>query len=173
MRRITYGMNSTRDYGRERDMSRRYDTRTRSQMYPERYDRRTGAYADNATYTEDETRRMGYQSSRGAGEMMPLTRREADEWVRCMRGSDGSTGGRWTYDETRSFATKRGMKSEEDLVEFYAIMNAMYSDYGEVAKKHGISMPEFFADLAKAFIEDDDAVPDKVAAYYENIVDCE
>lgn len=52
----------------------------------------------------------------------------------------------------------------------YAVMNAMYSDYYEVAKKYNVATPEFFADMARAFIDDKDAAPGKAERYYEYIV---
>jgi hypothetical protein len=50
-------------------------------------------------------------------------------------------------------------------------MNALYSDYYGVAKKYNMLTPEFFADMSMAFINDKDAVPNKVAMYYECIVE--
>ena len=49
-------------------------------------------------------------------------------------------------------------------------MNAMYSDYCKVAKRYGVDRPEFFAEMAKAWLEDKDAVPNKAAMYYDCIV---
>ena len=48
-------------------------------------------------------------------------------------------------------------------------MNALYSDYYGVAKKHNALTPDFFADMAMAFISDKDAVKNKSALYYECI----
>ena len=50
-------------------------------------------------------------------------------------------------------------------------MNAVYSDLSEVAERHGVGNDEFYADMAKSFwLCDKDAVEDKLAAYYENVV---
>lgn len=46
-------------------------------------------------------------------------------------------------------------------------MNVMYAGYHKVAKKFGVDKANFYACLAKAFIEDPDAVEDKTAAYIE------
>jgi hypothetical protein len=49
--------------------------------------------------------------------------------------------------------------------------NALYSDYYAVAKKYNMLNPDFFADMAMAFINDQDAVKNKAAVYYECIVE--
>lgn len=56
-------------------------------------------------------------------------------------------------------------------VKFWVAMNAVYSDLSEVAERHGVGNDEFYADMAKSFwLCDKDAVEDKLAAYYENVV---
>lgn len=108
----------------------------------------------------------GYSSRSGTES---FTRQTADEWMSCIKNSDGSTGPHWTYDQSKQVMEQR--KINCDPAQFYAALNAVYSDFGAVAKKHGVSNIEFFADLAKAWIEDKDAVPDKAAAYYAHIVE--
>ena len=51
-------------------------------------------------------------------------------------------------------------------------MNVMYSDYYGVAAKYGLDRPEFYADLAKAFLMDKDAggPEEKMAGYYHGVV---
>jgi hypothetical protein len=46
----------------------------------------------------------------------------------------------------------------------------MASDYGKVAKKYGVDKADFYADLAKAWLDDKDAVPGKAMIYYDCIV---
>ncbi len=56
--------------------------------------------------------------------------------------------------------------------DFWVTMNMMYSDYSPVAEKFNVSKPEFYAEMAKAFLFDKDG-PDpreKLAAYYDGIV---
>lgn len=98
----------------------------------------------------------------------PFNRKTAEEWVSGMKNSDGTNGQHWTLDQTKQLMAQR--KIDGDPVQFYAALNAVYSDFYGVAKKHGVSNIEFFADLAKAWLEDKDAVPDKAAAYYEYVV---
>jgi hypothetical protein len=39
-----------------------------------------------------------------------------------------------------------------------------------VARKFGVDRDEFYACMAKAWLEDADAVPDKAAQYYAHVV---
>lgn len=102
-----------------------------------------------------------------------MTRETAERWVASMRNEDPEkpTGGKWTADELRPLAQKCGVPTEgETFWEFYAMTNAMYSDYSEVAKKYGVKTPDFFAAMAKAWMHDKDAREDKTAMYYRDIV---
>lgn len=98
-----------------------------------------------------------------------LTREEAEKWVKGMKSEDGKTGGRWPYQEIKQYAGNFGIQGEDKVIEFYAVMNALYTDYCKVAKKHGVDKVDFWADMAKAFIYDKDANPGKVKMYYECI----
>lgn len=98
-----------------------------------------------------------------------LTKQMAKDWVNSMRSSDGTRGGRWTLDEIKRYASNFGINGEENVLEFFAVINAMYSDYSQVAKKFGVDKVDFYAEMAKAFMADADAVPGKVLAYYEDI----
>lgn len=102
-----------------------------------------------------------------------LDRETAEKWVRSMRNEDPNRqmGGRWSMEELKPMAQKFGIKPDsEEFIEFYAMTNAMYSDYCEVAKKFNIAAPEFYGMMAKAWMDDKDAKPNKTALYYECIV---
>ena len=108
------------------------------------------------------------------GSHQKMTREMAEDWVNSMEGSDPAKqhGGKWTMEQIKPIAQKYGVPTEgEKFYEFWAIMNAMYSDYYPVAKKYNVLSPDFFADLSMAFINDKDAVENKVAMYYECIVE--
>lgn len=118
-------------------------------------------------YMERETRECDGDNPQG------MTRQKAEKWIAGMANEDPARpeGGKWTLEQVKPYAQKHGIPTEgKKLYEFYAVMNAMYSDYSEVAKKYNAATPDFFAELAKAFIQDKDAVPDKVERYYETIV---
>jgi len=103
-----------------------------------------------------------------------LTREQAIEWVNSMRGEDPAVphGGKWTMEQVKPIAVKYGVQPEtDDFVELWAVMNAMYNDYFSIAKKYNAMTPDFFADMAMAFIHDKDAVKNKVHKYYECIVE--
>lgn len=112
--------------------------------------------------------KAGYAEGAGKGE--GLTREKAEKWVECMEDKDGVKGGTYTWHQAQQYGRNLGITGQERLVEFYAAMNAMQSDFWPAAKKFGVDKPEFYAMLAKCFIEDPDAVEDKTAMYYECIV---
>jgi hypothetical protein len=98
----------------------------------------------------------------------------AEEWVDKLEGSDPAKphGGKWSAEQIKPVAQKYGIPTEgEKFWEFYAVMNMLYSDYYGVAKKYNALNADFFADMAMAFISDKDAVENKVAAYYEAVVE--
>lgn len=97
-----------------------------------------------------------------------LTREEAEAWVQSMEGDDGKRGGRWKFNEVQQYAGNYGIQPEE-VPEFFAVLNALYTDYGKVARKYGVDRMDFWADMAKAFIRDKDAQPGKVKLYYDCI----
>lgn len=109
---------------------------------------------------------MGYADGEDDGEH--LTRDEAEKWVKGMKSEDGKTGGRWPLNEIKQYAGNFGVNGDE-VVDFFAVMNALYTDYCKVAKKYGVDKVDFWADMAKAFMHDKDAGEGKVKKYYECI----
>lgn len=103
----------------------------------------------------------------GSG-VAPFSKEMAEEWTREMKNEDGTTGPHWTMEQTNQIMTQRGINC--DPAEFYAAMNMVYSDYSKVAKKLNVSNIDFYAEIAKAFLDDQDAAPDKLARYYEFVV---
>lgn len=97
-----------------------------------------------------------------------MTKQEAESWVSCMKNADGSAGAHWSMDKTEQVRTQRGFNC--DPVKFWVAMNMMYSDYCEAAKKNSASTVDFFADMAKAFLDDVDAPPDKLMRYYAHVI---
>ena len=150
-RRIGFGMNRMEDDEEDEDM----------RQYGRRYnpDRMTMGHSEHHSYM------MG--GAEGDGEH--LTRDEAEKWVRGMKSEDGKTGGRWPLNEIKQYAGNFGIHDEEEIIEFFAVMNALYTDYCKVAKKYGVDKVDFWADLAKAFMHDKDAGEGKVKKYYECI----
>ena len=103
-----------------------------------------------------------------------LTHEDAIRWVESMESEDPAKphGGKWTMDQVKPVAQKYGVPTEgERFWEFWAVMNALYCDYYLVAKKYNALNPDFFADMAMAFLSDKDAVENKTAMYYKYIVE--
>ena len=137
------------------------------QRYPTgRYNPRRGANMHYGGHERMEYRQGGMKQH---GMVSPLTREKAMMWVQDMDG-ESERGETWTFEEIEELAKKHGLPMQEKkLVEFYAVMNMLASDYYKVAEKFDVLNDDFFVCMAKAFIEDADAVPDKVAMYYECI----
>lgn len=121
--------------------------------------------ADEMAHRSGSGRVRGHGASETA---RPFDRQTAEQWVARMQNTDGSTGQHWSFEQAGQIMAQK--KIDCDPVQFYAALNAVYSDFYTVAKKYGVSNIEFFADLAKAWLDDKDAVPDKLAAYYQYVV---
>lgn len=127
--------------------------------------------SDASYYTMDEMANRKGVRMNGYGEsnaVMPLTKHMAKEWTSEMENFDGTHGAHWTLEQAKQVMAQKGI--ECDPVEFWVALCMMYSDYGEVAKKLGVNTIEFYACMAKAFLDDPDAADDKLARYYEYVV---
>ena len=98
----------------------------------------------------------------GTGER--LTKDQAAAWVAEMENADGTRGGHWSMEQTEAVRKQRGI--ECDPVMFYAAMNMMYSDYCKAVEKASACSLDLYAYMAKAFLDDEDAAPDKLERYY-------
>lgn len=128
-----------------------------------------GARVEHGGGTREMERRSGTKEHGGAyGHETELTPDMAHEWTKAMHNGDKTNGAHWTMEQTKQLAQQRNISA--DPVEFYAVVNAMYSDFCEVAKKHNVHNADFYVDLAKAWLKDPDAVPNKAAMYYEYVV---
>ena len=92
-----------------------------------------------------------------------FTEEDAKEWAKHMNPP-----ARWTMDQTTAVMNQYGYHHKP--CEFWVVMNALFSDYGKTLIKHGMDKPEIWAALAHDFIDDGDAVKDKVAKYWRDIV---
>lgn len=133
-------------------------------------------------YEQDEQPRMnriGFEAEsegkRYMGNIVPmrggdkkLTPEMAEEWMAGLQNEDGTCGPKWSMEETKRVMKQKGI--EVDPVTFWVVINALYSDYAKVLKKHNVSTVDIYADLACAWINDKDAVKDKAGAYYMYVV---
>lgn len=97
-----------------------------------------------------------------------LTRADAEAWMDNMENEDGTFGAHWDVAQTKAYMEPRGVNCE--AWKWAAVMNMMYSDYCKAARKNSADRPEFYADLAAAFLLDRDAPEDKAGRYYHSIV---
>lgn len=91
-----------------------------------------------------------------------LTREEAQAWVQAMTPK-----ARWAREDVRPLAESRGMADKLD--ELWPVMCMLASDLGDVARAHGVDTPDFWADLARAWLHDKDAQPYKAYTYMHTI----
>lgn len=96
-----------------------------------------------------------------------LTLEDAKRWTSKMQNADGTKGCHWTLEQTQDVAKQRNINCDPN--DFWAVMNMMYSDYCQVAKRQSVDTPGFYADMAKAFLEDADAVDGKAYLYWDCI----
>lgn len=102
-----------------------------------------------------------------------LTMEEAQEWVESMENEDEEHpfGGPFDLEMAKKLAEKVGVKTEgQRFIDFYAAINAIWSDYGKTFAKYELEDPVFYACLAKDWINDRDAVKNKAWMYYHCIV---
>lgn len=174
----------------EREMRRRRDERgrymemdgRRNEMYgrSDRYDaydremrgeQLIGFKREEATIGPDgryNDRREGMVIPMNAhGGQKQLTREEARKWMHEMKHTA------FEEEDAMRYARKMGLDDEEIFPSYWTVMNALVTDYEDVARKHGVHKPEFYADLAKAWICDEDAVENKAAMYYRYVVEHE
>lgn len=105
----------------------------------------------------------------GAGEamMQPMTKEAAEKWVRSMKGATGGPGQHWNMEQSKQIMTRYGYQA--DPIEFYVALNMMKSDYTKAAQKVGADKEEFYAAMADAFLNDEDAHKDKLERYHHYI----
>lgn len=91
-----------------------------------------------------------------------ITEEEAKMWIEEMTPS----GIRWTMEEIKEYLVNEKIE-EKDFATYWLVINMYYNDIYEVAKKYEVDKFDFYFDMAKSFIEDEDAKPFKVRKYFE------
>ena len=104
-------------------------------------------------------------------EASTFTEDDARRWTEHMENDDGSMGAHWTLEQTTAVANSIGVHVDPWI--WFAALNMEYSDNFGVAQKYGLDRPEYYADLAKAFLFDEDGggPETKIAGYYHGIVE--
>lgn len=183
--RITYLPNSGVEPGRDgRTKTRQYDGDRRGTEMRCGYGREDGGWEVRPIGFERDpyarrygSTRMGGGRSRGMYERgygsyedsECLSWEDAKEWMMSIQNADGSKGAHWNIEQTNKLFDKKQLDCAQH--DFWVTMNMLYSDYAPVAKKFGVDNADFYACLAEAFLDDEDAVRDKLAVYYNCIVE--
>ena len=115
---------------------------------------------------------IGFGEQDGHGKK--LTKEKAEKWVKRMR-SDGHKGGMWSMEDAKELAKEYGIEDGQEMIDFYAALNMMHSDYCAIAKEYGVDREDFYAAMACAFLWDADGKgpSEKLAAYYKYVVPSE
>lgn len=92
------------------------------------------------------------------------------EWVNKMH-SGSESGKKWSIEQTNELARRLDIDfGSYTPYEFWAVYHMMYYDYRDALKRSAGVVEELtFAKFAKAFLEDEDAVGDKLKEYYFHI----
>lgn len=156
------GMPPMRDYD---DYDMRGDMRGRDYADYEMHDMRGRDYGD---YGMDYDMR-----DYGKMEYGKMSHEDIEKWKKHMKNQDGTMGEHFKKEQVMQAARQIGVNPEEYGEHIFPlVMNMMYSDYCAVAKKFGLDRPDFYAELAKAFLNDKDfsgEPEEKVFLYYKCI----
>lgn len=114
--------------------------------------------------------RIGEDGKEEEHEHYRMTMDDARRWAEKMKNADGTSGPHWTIAQTEQVKRENGMRC--NAAEFFAVMNAIYSDLCVALKECGISEhnTDCYAKLAHAWINDQDAKEGKAKRYLEFIV---
>lgn len=141
---------------------------------------------DYATYNESRMRDRDYEDDyrrdrnedyrrRDYGKPEMFSHKDMETWKSMMKNEDGTRGVHFRGEQVKHACQQAGIDCEEFGEDVFCLaMNMMYSDYCKVAKKYGVDMPEYYADLAKAFLRDKDfdgKPEEKLYLYYKAIVE--
>lgn len=106
-----------------------------------------------------------------------LTDEQCEEWMESIVNFDGSDGPKWTKPQIEAEAKRAGIDiSKFSLPLISAVTNAMYADYGDVAKTYNCDKPSFYIRMAEAFLDDEDFSgnpEEKASIYFHKIVEHE
>ena len=109
----------------------------------------------------------------GEMEYGKMSNNDIEKWKNHMKNQDGTMGEHFKKEQVMQAARQIGVNPEEYGEHIFPlVMNMMYSDYCAVAKKFGLDRPDFYAEMAKAFLNDKDfsgEPEEKVWLYYQCI----
>lgn len=127
-----------------------------------------GSRLDAPVWNEGSTMKGGKMQKGHASSSVTFDEQTAHEWMEKLKNADGTTGPHFTKEQVKGMMNQKSVHA--DPVELWVAMNMFYSDYCKVAKKLNVNNVNFYMDMACAFLDDEDAVDDKLSAYYECVV---
>ena len=171
-----------RDY--ESDYARRDYRRGDSTYQEPRYDSRSRDYeydrerSDYRGYDMRMDSRRDYSTDSSEMTYGKMSHKDIEKWCEKLENSDGTRGKHFKKEHVDHVVKQLGVDVHryggEEI--FCMAMNMMYADYCGVAKKFGADTPLFYAEMAKAFLEDKDfkgEPEEKLWLYYKCIVESE
>lgn len=126
--------------------------------------------------TEPDESENGYSQAKSESETTKfkatMNEQIAEEWTQSMDNADGTKEAHWSLEIIKKLMEQKKELKEFDLVDVFAVINMMYSDYVEVAKKLNINVIDFYVSMTIAWLKDKDvtAGKSKTAAYYQYVV---
>lgn len=186
-----YGYDMARRGGMGRDMTMDYNyddehERTRGGREMREHERDYAYYPYREPYEMydygdyDYARGRGGRSRRDYGddekmEYGKMSKKDYEKWGKMLENEDGSRGEHFKKEQAEQIAKQMGIdvNSLGGAEVFAMAMNMKYSDLCNVARKYGVDRPEYYADLAKAFLHDKDykgSPEEKLWLYYKCIV---
>ena len=137
-------------------------------------------YARGGRRDYDDYDMRGGRDYNDYGEMQygKMTKEDMEKWKKQLQNSDGSKGEHFRKEQVEQMARQMGINAQEmgGIDVFAMAVNMMYADYCAVAKKYGVDRPEYYGELAKAFLNDKDFKgkgEEKLWLYYKCIVEKE
>ena len=136
-------------------------------------------YPDHKSYDmmySRDSRRDGYDY--GEMEYGKMSEKDIEKWSESLVNSDGTRGKHFKKDQLEHILKQSNIdvKRFGGAQVFCMAVNMMYADYCAAARKFGVDVPEFYVDMAKAFLEDKDfhgEPEEKLWLYYKCIAEQE
>jgi len=117
---------------------KRYDGQTMRHYTPQ--NNMGGHGEENRGRMKERQPMIGFGESPDEDQGKHLTEEQAKRWVSpcARRTAPRGSAGRWM--RSSSMLGGFGVEGQEKIVEFFAVINAMYSDYCKVDKQHGVKI---------------------------------
>lgn len=114
------------------------------------------------------------EGAAGRSDLAPpvMDEQTAEQWTRNMKNADKTEGPHWPIEKIERLVQQRPELQEYELPEVFAVINMMYSDYCDVAKRLNVNSMDFYVHMTKAWLDDEDvrSGKDKTLNYYKYVV---